>query len=125
MTNTPTYATPCTKKFPPAPNTAIITPPSAGPMTFMRLNPPELSAIALASSALGTTLGIRLCLTGSLNVQPIPVINVNTKMCHTCHPPETNKPPLEDRGQDQKVLSAQHKFLPVHAVGGDTRHGAG
>ncbi len=83
-----------TKKFPPAPNNAIIKPPNAGPMIFIKLNPPEFSAMALARSSLGTRLGIMLCLTGSVKVQAIPVINVNTNTCQTWSRPEATSAPI-------------------------------
>ena len=70
---------PWTKKLSAAPNQAIMAPPSAGPMTFIKLKPPELSAIALARSRFGTTLGIMLIRTGSVIVQATPVISVKKK----------------------------------------------
>ena len=69
-------------------------PPNAGPTTFIRLKPPELSAIAFGSSSLGTMLGIILWRTGSVNVQAIPVINVNTKICDTWSKPEATSAPI-------------------------------
>ena len=50
--------------------------------------------MAFARSLLGTTLGIMLCLTGSLNVQAIPVINVNRKICHTWSSAEVTTAPM-------------------------------
>ncbi len=52
-----------------------------------------MSATALASSPLGTALGIKLMRTGSVIVQATPVIRVKTKICQTCKYGDQTKPP--------------------------------
>ena len=44
---------------------------------------------------MGTMLGIMLCLTGSVNVQAMPVIRVNKKICHTSSSPDVTIPPIK------------------------------
>ena len=93
-------------------------------MTFIKLKPPELSAIALARSRFGTTLGIMLIRTGSVIVQATPVINVKKNM-PDMQKRRSDQRAHENRGDDQYPLCVQEQLAPVHAVGGHPRHGPG